>query len=159
MKHLKTYKVFENITIHTLYRSVMDKYLNELGTSESELSDIFRDVLDLDYKSYLQLFYLDKNGGRWSKLPDILGENHPMIPFLSISFEKDSVEEVTIKSNSGAYGIVYSKETDSIVAFTDSILRLKSMYEDKEIYWKFKPTQMEVCIYFDPITENDNTDL
>ena len=87
-------------------------------------------------------------------------EDHPFIPYLSIKFEKEYTEESTIKNTGRLSGIRdYFQNTDSLEAFTDSILKLKSMYDDREIYWNFKPNQMEVCIYFDPITKNDNPDL
>ena len=73
MRYLKTYKIFENsIDIRvsqSFHGSVMNKYINELGTTLQELNDIFRDVLDLDYNSYLQLFYLNQFGARYSSLP------------------------------------------------------------------------------------------
>ncbi len=171
MKHLKGYsesrelsKIFESgITIHTSDEKLLDKYLNELGTTVEELDDIFGELIDLNYNSYLQLFYLDKNGVRYSRIPnfwlksnDKERENHPLTPHLSILFEIDDVgEDNTIKNGIIVPGekSTYFKKTDSIVCFTDSLSRLKSTYKEREIYWRFKPNQMEILIYFDTITK------
>jgi hypothetical protein len=154
MKYLKPYKIFESsIAIHTPYKSIMDYYLNKLGISLDDLNDIFVGMLDLNHDSYLQLFYVDKNGSSWSIIPSIISESQPFIPYLSISFSHDEGITRTIKNSIGLDVVLFDK-IDLLEAFYDSVNRLKSMFPDKEIYWKFNGKgSTEVRIYFDEITK------
>lgn len=161
MKHIKTYgkftdvdyKVFESsISIHTPYKSHIDFYLNKIDITLKELNDMFIGLLD-DYKSYLQIFYVDKNGSIWSRIPNVIGEEHPVIPYLSVSFEPSIEIESTIKNSSGG-GVVLSNNIDFLESFTDAIYRLKSMISN-EIYWRFSEKSIEVRIYFDKITQSE----
>jgi len=142
MKYLKEWILFENIVIpHNKY--IIEKYLDELDITPDKLNDIFRDMLDLEYISYLQLFYIDKNGDSWNTLP--VGEKktslEPLHPYLSISFSNEFEESSrNIKSDR----FVYYKETDILESFTNSILMLKSILPEIEIYWRFEPKNCEV---------------
>lgn len=156
MKHLKTYKLYESsMVIPTPYKSHIEFYLNKIDITLNELNDIFIGLLDLNYKSYLQLFYLDKNGSSWSRIPDVIGEEHPVIPYLCISFEPLSEIEPTIKNSNGVGSIIFSNNIDYLESFTDAIHRLKSMFTNNEIYWRFSEKSTEVRVYFDKIIQNE----
>lgn len=159
MKYLKEWILFENIAIpHNNY--ILEKYLDELDITPDKLNDIFRDMLDLEYKSYLQLFYIDKNGDRWNTLP--VGEKRtslePLQPYLSISFSnefEESSRNIKRYYSDRSDRIVYYKETDILESFTNSILMLKSILPEMEIYWRFEPKNCEVCIYFEKVLNEE----
>ena len=148
MKHLNTWKLFESINIQGDKESI-NHYLMEMGITPDELNDIFSLVSG---RSYLQLFYLDENGGQWSSLESAkkvykLSEN--IIPFLSISFTRDfSGKEITLKNSDSGKRINFSDDIGELESFTDALFRLKSMYPNSDIYWQINSYVKEVRIYF-----------
>ena len=154
MKHLKNWKVFENIYIPSKTDKIQ-KYLDELDIAFDKMNDVFREMLDLDYQSYLQLFYIDKSRSRWSEIPRTTHVDS-FTPYLSISFEKeDEYEEKNNKCMNTNGNVIYYENTDSLEAFTNSLFMLKSMFPDREIYWRYAPKSSEVCIYFDKILDDE----
>lgn len=156
MKHLKEFKLFEsNITIAGRYQDDLNSYLEKLDITLSDLNDVFRDLLDYDYISYLQLFYIYPDGVRYSAIQDTRQNSsygEKFYPYLSISFYNENIESLSIMNQRGTKDNFYTSKTDILECFTESLGRLKSMIGDEyKVLWHFDVRSPEVCIYFDMV--------
>ena len=114
MKHLRTYKIFE------AKKSVVDSYLDKIGATRQDVTDVFQGIIDLGYEPKFKMTFLDKDGrGREEK------SSGQETPLLLISFKSE------VNRSRYIGGSVRFDNLDYIENIYHCLSMFMSMYKDK----------------------------
>ena len=114
MKHLRTYKIFE------AKKSVVDSYLDKIGATRQDVTDVFQGIVDLGYEPKFKMTFLDKDGrAREEK------SSGQETPILLISFKSE------VNRSRYIGGSVRFDNLDYIENLYHCLSMFMSMYKDK----------------------------
>ena len=114
MKHLRTYKIFE------AKKSVVDSYLDKIGATRQDVTDVFQGIVDLGYEPKFKMTFLDKDGK--SREEKTSGQETPL---LLISFKSE------VNRSRYIGGSVRFDNLDYIENIYHCLSMFMSMYKDK----------------------------
>ena len=114
MKHLRTYKIFE------AKKSVVDSYLDKIGATRQDVTDVFQGIVDLGYEPKFKMTFLDKDGK--SREEKTSGQETPL---LLISFKSE------VNRSRYIGGSVRFDNLDYIENLYHCLSMFMSMYKDK----------------------------
>jgi hypothetical protein len=112
MKYLKAYKIFE------AKKSVVDSYLDKIGATRQDVTDVFQGIIDLGYEPKFKMTFLDKDGK--SREEKSSGQETPLLL-------------ITFKNGKPGYvgGSIRFDNLDYIENLYHSLSMFMSMYKDK----------------------------
>ena len=112
MKHLRAYKLFE------AKKSVVDSYLDKIGATRQDVTDVFQGIIDLGYEPKFKMTFLDKDGK--SREEKTSGQETPLLL-------------ITFKNGKPGYvgGSIRFNNLDYIENLYHSLAMFMSMYKDK----------------------------
>ena len=114
MKHLRPYKIFE------AKKSVVDSYLDKIGATRQDVTDVFQGIVDLGYEPKFKMTFLDKDGK--SREEKTSGQETPL---LLISFKSE------VNRSRYIGGSVRFDNLDYIENLYHCLSMFMSMYKDK----------------------------
>lgn len=114
MKHLRPYKIFE------AKKSVVDSYLDKIGATRQDVTDVFQGIIDLGYEPKFKMTFLDKDGRAREEKSS--GQETPL---LLISFKSE------VNRSRYIGGSVRFDNLDYIENLYHCLSMFMSMYKDK----------------------------
>lgn len=122
------------LVVATQYKSIFNYYLDKLGLTVDDLSDIFSELLDFDFEhAYLQLAFLGSDGIEWSALK----EEGEYTPYFFISLSSEDKKNITI-----------GNDTSLLSAFIETVNNLSSNLDSEfNLSWFLKSDRIKISIF------------